>query len=162
MTTKADFSENDWKLLTRAPSIAGMYITLASPSLTDSIKESAAVAGKIADVAKNKNGGELVNAVVGDFKDFASVREAQPQFEARELEGIKAEALSKLRSAADVVNRNASESDAAEYRQWVYDVAVAAAEAAKEGDVLGFGGVRVSEEEKAALTDIAGALGLAM
>ena len=160
MTTKSSFSDSNWKLLVQAPAIAGMYITLASPSIADSIKESMAVAGKIADVAKGKSGGELISSIVAEFKDFSSIRGAQPKFEARDMDGMKAEALSSLRAAADAVDNDASASDAAEYRQWVYDIAIAAAQAAKEGDVLGFGGVKVNDAEKAALADIADALGI--
>lgn len=160
MTSKADFSDSDWKLLVQAPSVAGMYITLASPSVTDSVKESMAVAGKISAAAKNADGGGLISAVVGEFKSFSNIRDAQPKFESRELDKIKVEALTSLRRAADVANGGTDAADATEYRQWVHDIATAAAEAAKEGDFLGIGGVRVNDEEKAALADIAGALGL--
>lgn len=160
MTSKADFSASDWKVLVQAPSVAGMYITLASPSVTDSVKESMAVAGKIADAAKNSDGNGLIAAVVGEFKSFSNIKEAQPNFESREIEKIKAEALASLRKAADVANNGTDAADAAQYRQWVHDIATAAAEAAKEGDFLGIGGVRVNDEEKAALADIAEALGL--
>ncbi|MEM7127389.1 MAG: hypothetical protein AAF702_13735 [Chloroflexota bacterium] len=160
MTHKSTFSENDWKLLIQAPSIAGMYITLASPSIGDSIKESMAIASKIADVAKGQSGGELVSEIVAEFKDFSSIRSAQPQFESRDMDGMKSEALASLRSAAQAASSGTGAADAAEYRQWVYDIAIAAANAAKEGDVLGIGGVRVNEAEEAALADIASALGI--
>lgn len=160
MTNKANFSESDWKKLVQAPSVAGMYITLASPSVTDSVKESMAVASKISAAAKNSEGSGLISAVVEEFKSFANIREAQPKFESRDLDSIKSEAISALRAAASAANSGTDASDAAEYRQWVHDIATAAAEAAKEGDFLGIGGVRVNDAEKAALADIAAALGL--
>lgn len=160
MASKTDFSDSDWKRLVQAPSIAGMYITLASPSVTDSVKESMAVASKISAAAKNSEGSGLISAVVEEFKSFANIREAQPKFESRELDKIKAEAIDSLRAAAKAANSGADASDATKYCQWVHDIATAAAEAAKEGDFLGIGGVQVNDEEKAALKDIADALGL--
>lgn len=160
MTSKANFADGDWKKLVQAPSIAGMYITLASPSVTDSVKESMAVASKISAAAKNSDGAGLISAVVEEFKSFSNIREAQPSFESRDVDSIKAEALSALQAAASVANAGTDAGDAQEYRQWVHDIATAAAEAAKEGDFMGIGGVRVNDAEKAALADIADALGL--
>lgn len=102
----------------------------------------------------------LISAVVEEFKSFSNIREAQPKFESRDLDAIKGEAISALRAAASAANSGADASDAAAYRQWVHDIATAAAEAAKEGDILGIGGVRVNDAEKAALADIAEALGV--
>jgi hypothetical protein len=48
----------------------------------------------------------------------------------------------------------------ANYKQWVYQVAVDAANAAKEDDFLGICGKRVSDEETAALNEIAAAFKL--
>ena len=43
-------------------------------------------------------------------------------------------------------------------KAWLYRVAVATAEAAKEGDFMGIGGVRVNDAEKAALAELAAIL----
>lgn len=161
MTTKAAFSAEEWKILMQAPFVAGMYITVASPSLTDSIKESVAVASKVAKTAQSATGSELLNAIVSEFKDFSSAKQAQPDFAARDLEAVKSEALADMEAAAHLLNSKATAAEASEIQQWIYDVAVTAAEAAKEGDVLGIGGVRVSDEEKAALAQLAERLGVA-
>ena len=50
-------------------------------------------------------------------------------------------------------------SDAAAYKAWLLQIANNVAEASKEGGFLGFGGVDVSDAEKATLTEIAAALG---
>lgn len=160
MTTKSAFTEKEWKLLLQAPSMAGMYITLASPSFTDSVKESMAVANKIADAARAGSGPELTLSLVEEFKSFSNVRAMQPKFESHDPEAIKAEALASLREATAAVNQQASADESQEYRKWVYDIAVAAAEAAKEGDILGIGGERVNEAERVALEEIASALDL--
>jgi hypothetical protein len=46
------------------------------------------------------------------------------------------------------------------FKTWLRHTSQAVAEAATEGGFLGFGGVRVSEAEKATVGEISGALGL--
>ena len=51
--------------------------------------------------------------------------------------------------------------DAAAFKAWLFSVSQKVAEAASEGGFLGFGGVQVSDAERATLDDIAKALGIA-
>jgi hypothetical protein len=48
--------------------------------------------------------------------------------------------------------------DAAAFKTWLRDIAQKAAEAANEGGFLGFGGIAVSDAEKATLAEISTAL----
>ena len=50
--------------------------------------------------------------------------------------------------------------DAAAFKAWLYSVSRTVAEAASEGGFLGFGGVQISDAERATLDDIAEALGV--
>jgi len=50
--------------------------------------------------------------------------------------------------------------EAAAFTAWLQEIAQKAAEAGKEGGFLGFGGVAVSETEKATLSEISAALRL--
>ncbi|MEZ4712330.1 MAG: hypothetical protein R3A44_34390 [Caldilineaceae bacterium] len=161
MTTKTAFTTAEWKTLMQAPFVAGMYITMADPSLSDSFKESVAVASKVAKTARSGSGTELLAALAGEFNDFSNAAQAKPEFAARDMESIKAEALADIKAAAALLQQKATAAESAEIRQWLYDVALAAAEAAKEGDILGIGGVRVSDAEKAALAQLAQALNIA-
>ena len=47
------------------------------------------------------------------------------------------------------------------FKTWLRDISHKVAEAAVDGSFLGFGGVRVSEAERATLRDISKALGIA-
>ena len=51
------------------------------------------------------------------------------------------------------------DADAAGFKAWLQDVARTAAEAGKEGGFMGFGGVAVSDAERATLAEISSALG---
>jgi hypothetical protein len=66
-------------------------------------------------------------------------------------EEIKQRAIDALRSAAAIVDQKAP-SDAAAYKAWLVHLANNVAEASSEGGFLGFGGVTVSEAEKATLS----------
>ena len=70
---------------------------------------------------------------------------------------LKDTALAELTSVADIVDAKAPE-DAVAFKSWLQAVAQKAAEAGKEGGFLGFGGVTVSDAEKATLADISAAL----
>ncbi len=47
MTTKADFTAEEWQQLLQAPMITGVMISMASPAVGDMVKESMAVAKTI-------------------------------------------------------------------------------------------------------------------
>lgn len=70
-----------------------------------------------------------------------------------ELEVTDAEAVSALLAT------NADASEAAEYKAWVLSIGQAAANAAKEGGFLGFGGDSVSDDEEEILARITAAVG---
>ena len=55
----------------------------------------------------------------------------------------------------------ASPAEAQAYKQMLVDVAQQAADASNEGGFLGFGGVRVSDKEKAFIAEVKRAAGLA-
>ena len=51
-----------------------------------------------------------------------------------------------------------SPAEAEEYKQWLTSLAQKTAEASKEGGFLGIGGVKISDEESAAVNDLTSAL----
>ena len=73
---------------------------------------------------------------------------------------IKAQCIETLRQAGAVVAAKAP-GDAAAFKAWLHNISQHVADAAREGGFLGIGGVLVSEAEKATLTEISDALGLA-
>jgi len=63
-----------------------------------------------------------------------------------------------MRHAASIVDAKAP-LDAQAYKDWLLHVSEKVAEASKEGGFLGFGGVAVSDAEKATLAEMRTALG---
>ena len=79
----------------------------------------------------------------------------------RDREGARAALIDGCKHAAAAVAQK-SPAEAEEYKRWLVTLAQKTAEAAKEGGFLGIGGTRVSEAEKAAITDLASALGVSI
>jgi hypothetical protein len=66
--------------------------------------------------------------------------------------------LANLREVSAILDAKAP-GDAPAFKAWLRAISQKVAEASAEGGFLGFGGVQVSEAEKATLADIAKALG---
>lgn len=161
MASKADFTTDEWGRLLASPMVAGMAITAADPSgLWGLIKEG--IAGVRALTEARQNANPLVRAVAEDYTTEegreASRAAMQARFTAADFEQLKRTALDELKAVAGLLDAKAPQ-DAAAFKAWLRDVAQKAAEAGTEGGFLGFGGVAVSDAEKATLAEIEAALG---
>lgn len=149
MTTKADFTDQEWARLERAPIVAGMAISLADPGgPIEAVKESMAAIKTVTEAAQSGSRGELVDAVAKGVTEKAQQRQNPlGDFKPR---GARAgeEILEELRAVNGLVTQKATPEEAAAFREWLLTAAKRAAEAAKEGGFLGFNAQRVSEGEQ--------------
>lgn len=161
MAAKSDFTGEEWGKILASPMIAGMAITAADPSgVWGLIKEGMAGGWALVEARQNAQT-PLVKAVAEDFATgdggAAARAELQARFGGANLALIKGTALSELKAVSKILDAKAP-IDAAAFRMWLQDVARKAAEAGTEGGFLGFGGVAVSDSEKATLSEISSAL----
>jgi hypothetical protein len=163
MTTKANFTEDEWKVLGRAPLMAGLVVVAASPSgPIGMIQESLAV-GKILSEAREQAGSsELLTALVSDI----TTPEGRQTPAVSELRGkspdeIRQYAIDGCRQAVAVLDRKARPEESQTVKRWLHSVGEKVAAAAKEGGFLGIGGTQVSDQEKQALGDLKKTLGIA-
>ena len=64
MTSKADFTEEEWTRLKRAPFVAGMAISLADPGgPIEAFKETSATLKTVIAAAEGSDGGDLVGEI---------------------------------------------------------------------------------------------------
>lgn len=162
MATKANFSAEEWGKLLSSPMIAGMAITAADPSgVWGLLKEGMASGWALVEARQHAQTNPLVRAVAEDFataEGRAAARSAlQARFTNASLKGLKDAALTELKTISGIVDAKAPE-DATAFKVWLQEVAQKAAEAGTEGGFLGFGGVAVSDSEKATLVEISTAL----
>jgi len=149
MTTKSDFTDEEWARLERAPIVAGMAITLADPGgPIEAIKESVAAIKTVTEAAQSGGNGELVDEIAKSVAEKAQQRQSPlGDFKPRgALAGQ--EILEELQAANALVAEKATPEEAAAFREWLLTAAKRSAEAAKEGGFLGFKAERVSEGEQ--------------
>jgi hypothetical protein len=166
MAGKSDFTSDEWKTLLESAMMAGIAVTAADPSgLWGTLKESMASARTIMGAAHDSSADELVRAIASEY-ETADGRSVAREGLRAELSGKKpaeivTKALEVIKNAAELVDAKAP-GDAAAYKTWLQHIAQAVAEASGEGGFLGFGGVQVSETEKATLAHIKESLGLTL
>lgn len=150
MTRKADFNAEEWSTVIEGPLLAGLRVITASRGGT--IRESIAM-GKTWTSAREQHGeSELLDELVS----------SAPALDASRLQeggGITA-ASGRLREAVEIVEQKATPDEVEAYKRFVIEVAKAVATAHKEGAILGLGGKEISDDEQAAIDDIAATLGL--
>lgn len=162
MAKQSDFTAEEWALLLEAPMLAGMAVSAAEPSgLFGMLKESFATGRLLVAANADAGANELVKAVAAAYETAEGRKAASEGLRTKLGQGqpgeIKGRALDGLRQVAALLAAKAP-ADAAGFKAWLNHVATAVAEAAGEGGFLGFGGVKVSEAEKATLTEIGAAL----
>ena len=162
MTTKANFAADEWGRLLASPMVAGIAITAADPSgVWGLIKEGMAGGWALVEARQNAQVNSLVKAVADDFataEGRASARTAlESRFTGAQFNVLKDNALTELKAVSSLLDAKAPE-DAADFKAWLQQVAQKAAEAGNEGGFLGFGGVAVSDAEKATLAEISNSL----
>jgi broad specificity phosphatase PhoE len=156
MTSKADFSEDEWTRLKRAPFVAGMAISLADPGgPIEVVKETAATLKTVREAAESGGRGELIDAVAQEA--VADARERKNPLQDFKARGALAgqEIVEELTEVNRIVSTKATPDDAQAYRDWLKAAAQEAANAAKEGGFMGFRAERVSEGEQRMLDKLA-------
>jgi hypothetical protein len=149
MTTKADFNDEEWTRLKRAPFVAGMAITLADPGgPIEAFKETKATLQTVAG-AVGGDRGALVQALAGEVAAEARQRHS-PLAGFKPTSGATAgvEILDELAAVNGILNDKATAEEADAVREWLIAAAQEAANAAKEGGFLGFHAERVSTGEQ--------------
>jgi hypothetical protein len=149
MTTKTDFTEEEWVRLGRAPIVAGMAISLADPGgPIETIKESSAAIRTVLEAAKGGGHGEFVQAVAHDVAEKARHRQNPMAGFRPKGPDARDEVLEELRAVNALLVEKTTPEETAEFREWLRTAAQRAATAAKEGGFLGFNAERVSENEQ--------------
>jgi hypothetical protein len=160
MTSKADFTEDEWTQLKRAPFIAGMAISLADPGgPIEAVKETSATLKTVLGSAQSADRPELVRTVAQEVEQDARQRKSPlGGFKPSKGAAVGVEILDELGAVNRIVSEKATAEEAAAVREWLLEAAQAAANAAKEGGFMGFHAERVSEGEQRMLDQLGRAL----
>lgn len=161
MATKTTFTPEEWELLMAGVMSSGVAVTAADPSgLWGLMKESFASAKSLVDAKGNPQSSELIKAIVADFENSETRTRVRAALKKR-FEGadVKTRSIETLKQASMLLDTKAPQ-EAKSVKTWMRTIGQNVAEAAPEGGTFGFGGVQVSESEKATLTELSNALKL--
>jgi len=158
MSTKADFSADEWDLLRSSPLMSSILVVAASPSGPVGLLQESTAASKMILQTATSAQTPLLKSLAQDLTEKMSI--PKPPTGATPGQ-VQAAATEILKRTSELLTAKATPEEASEVRQWLANVAKATAEATKEGGFLGFGGTLVTEEEKAALSTVNATLGLA-
>jgi hypothetical protein len=158
MTTKADYTEEEWKALRRATTVAGFAVSLADPGGPIELSKESLAAMRAAGAPPSDD--ELLVAVSQD----AMAQQQQRNNVMKELdlkaETVREQIVEELGNVNAILEAKATPEEAAAFRQWIIQAAQASADAAKEGGFMGIGATRVSEGEQAMLAKLGEILGV--
>jgi hypothetical protein len=149
VTGKADFSDQEWKQVLEGPTSAGLIVIASDRG--GSIRETFSMAKAYTEARQQHGESELLDEIVAAKPEMDRTRAPSP-------EQLKEHSLQNIRDAIAILKGKATDEEVAEYRKFVLDLAERVAEARKEG-FLGLSGERVSDAERAAISEIETALG---
>jgi hypothetical protein len=158
MTTKSDFTEEEWVRIRRAPFVAGMAISLADPGgPIEMAKESMAT---IRSATNPPSREQLISEIALDVQAMTQQKQ-NPLRDHMVSKDRKPgqQVLDELRAVQGIVASKATPEESAAFSQWLLATAQADATAAKEGGFMGFGAEQVSRGEKDMLDQVRSALG---
>jgi hypothetical protein len=161
MTTKADYTPQEWETLLKAPLLTGTYIMISDVSITAMGKEFAGMVKALQAQEAPAEAQDLVAAVAADLMARAERKEKMEEPQIDKNQDPRPQVLAQIQEALAVLDAKSSPAEKAGFTTWLLNVAQATAEAGREGGFLGIGSVRVSEQEEAALEELKQAFGLA-
>ena len=156
MTSRQDFTDEEWTRIRRAPLVAGVAISLADPGGPIEVAKESVASLRSATLPPSQE--ELLAAVALDVQALAQQRHNPlGDFKPRSGQQI----LEELRGVNELVTAKATPQEVEAFRRWLVATAQAAADAAKEGGFMGFGAEQVSAGEKQMLEQVRAALDVA-
>ncbi len=139
MTSKADFTEQEWDMVLEGPPSAAMIVITSHHGGT--LRETFSMAKTYAETRQEHGHSELLDELVAAKPEIDHTRYSSP-------EELTEHSLQHIREAIALVEAKATPPEVAEYRQFILNLSDRVAKAHKEGDV------EISESERAAITSI--------
>ena len=146
MTSKNDFTPEEWQLILEAPPSAGMIVVMAQRG--GSFRETIAMAKSYAEARQQHGNSELLD-------DIVSAKPERDHSHYHSFDELKQQGLQHLRDSVGLLQTKASPEELEEYRRFIVTLAQKVAAAHREH------GQDVSDAEQAAINDISEALNTA-
>ena len=144
MTGKADFTQDEWKVVLEAPPSAGLIVVTAQKGGT--FRETIAIAKAYTEARKEHGESELLDEITTAKPERDHTHYHSP-------EELKQGGLQHLRDAVALLETKATPDEVGDYRRFIVTLADKVANAHREH------GEAVSDAEKQAIAEITTALG---
>ena len=157
MSKQTDYNSEEWKLISAAPVMAGLLVSVSDiSSPLGMAKEAIAIVKGVNETAAGTS-----NELIKSVSEGILARGGKPDMPdlPNERAGLHTALIDGCKRAAELVTQK-SPAEAVEYKNWLVTLAKRTAQATKEGGFLGFGGTDVSEAESSAVGEVARALGV--
>ena len=146
MTSKSDFTTEEWDLILEAPPSAGAIVVFAQRGGT--FRETIAMAKAYAEARKQHGNSELLD-------DIVAAKPERDHTHYHSFDELKQAALQHLRDSVALLQKKATPEEVDEYRKFIVTLSQKVAAAHREH------GHDVSDAEQGAINDITQALGAA-
>jgi hypothetical protein len=143
MTSKADFTAEEWQLILEAPPSAGMIVVTAQRG--GSFREAIAMAKAYVEARKQHGKSELLD-------DIVAAKPERDHTHYHSADELRQHGLQHLRDSVFLLQTKATPEEVEEYRRFIVTLSTEVAAAHREH------GQQVSEPEQAAINDITEAL----
>jgi hypothetical protein len=145
MTTKADFTPEEWDVLLEAPPSAGIIVVTAQRGGT--LRETVAMAKAYTEARRSHGASELLDEIVAAKPERDHTRY-------HSFDELKQHGLQHLRDAVSLLEQKATPGEVEDYRQFIITLANKVAAAHREH------GREISDAERTAIADISSSLGV--
>jgi hypothetical protein len=143
MTSKSDFTPEEWRLILEAPPSAGMIVVTAQHG--GSFRETIAMAKAYAEARQQHGKSELLDEIV-------AAKPERDHTHYHSLEEVKQHGLQHLRDSVALLEKKVTTEEVEEYRRFIVTLSHRVAAAHREH------GVDVTESEQKAIDEITEAL----
>ena len=143
MTSKSDFTAEEWQLILEAPPSAGLIVVTAQRG--GSFRETVAMAKAYVEARQQHGKSELLD-------DIVAAKPERDHTHYHSAEELKQHGLQHLRDSVALLEKKATPDEVEEYRRFIVTLSQKVAAAHREH------GQDVSELEQAAINDVAEAL----
>ena len=159
MTTKADYTADEWKTLIAMPAVVGLAVILAEQSQQRGRKqELAALRDTTAEAAAEYPDNDLVQAVLPDAQTAVESDEVTEYGKAKQTGKAMEVAVSWCEKVNAILRKKSGFLEADGYKRFVLTVGLKVALTSADPEYLGIGGQKLSHGERKTLLKLADVL----
>jgi hypothetical protein len=151
------FNEAEWGLLTSAPIVAGLAVSVADETgFIGMAKEMTANARAYVEGGRHFNESALIPALAQSPNKEAleSLKPASGEDRRAFVARTRERAVTDCKNAVALIEERLDSAEAGFYRAWILDIAERVKKSSDAGGFLGIGGVQVSPDEQAMVDEL--------